>query len=477
MADIFRDSIAGQVVRVFLKGRLCYADERAGFQVPTFEETPIKSATLGSTSSIDDGEAGEAGEARMDKIPIVGWYGSDDQDNPQNWSSKKKVFVSGLITLLTFSVYVGSSIITPANAAIMEIYGVSTQLVSLSLSMYVLGYGIGPLFFSPLSEMPRTGRNLPYVLSLLAFLVMTIPTATVKNFPGFIICRFLQGLMGSPVLATGGASAADLYGFHKLPYALAAWSAGAFAGPALGPVMATFAVSNLSWRWPMYELLIIGALCFVVLLFCLPETSADTILLKRARRLRQLTGNAALRSQSEIKQGEMHLLRTMAIYLTTPFKVTFLDSSVAFINVYTALNYSIIYSYFESFPRVYLNDYGFSINSMGVVFTSLLIACAVGVVIMVALQYFVYESYTTKYGIGVPEYRLVPGIYAAAVAPIGIFMFGWTARPDIHWIAPTIGIMIYQCAGFIVSASASKRENAFKNYHLQGLPYFPIPSC
>lgn len=239
-------------------------------------------------------------------------------------------------------VYVGSSIVTPANTIMTEMYGVSTQVVSLSLSMYVLGYGIGPLFFSPISEMPRTGRNLPYMTSFFLFLMVTIPAATTNSFPAFIVCRFLQGLMGAPVLATGGASATDLYGFHKVPYAMAAWSAGAFAGPALGPVMAAFAVTNSSWRWPMYELLIAGVFSFIVLSLCLPETSADTILLKRARRLRCLTKNSSLRSESEIKQGEMHILRTMGVYLTTPIRVTLLDPSVAFINVYTALNYSII---------------------------------------------------------------------------------------------------------------------------------------
>lgn len=148
--------------------------------------------------------------------------------------------------------------------------------------------------------------------------------------------------MGAPVLATGGASATDLYDFHKVPYALAAWSASAFAGPALGPVMAAFAVTNSSWRWPMYELLIAAGSSFIILFVFLPETSADTILLKRARRLRRSTRNPALRSESEIKQGEMNILRTAGLYLTTPLKVTLLDPSVAFINVYTALNYSII---------------------------------------------------------------------------------------------------------------------------------------
>jgi DHA1 family multidrug resistance protein-like MFS transporter len=56
-----------------------------------------------------------------------------------------------------------------------------------------------------------------------------------------------------------------------------------------------------------------------------------------------------------------------------------------------------------------------------------------------------------KYGIGKPEYRLVPGIFAAALAPAGMFIFGYAARPDITWVAPTIGLALYAGTSFIVS--------------------------
>ena len=116
------------------------------------------------------------------------------------------------------------------------------------------------------------------------------------------------------------------------------------------------------------------------------------------------------------------------------------------------MNISNQYSYFESFPPLYLNVYGFSIDSMGIIFTSLLIACAIGAGIFVVIQFLIYEPYTIKNGIGVPEHRLVPGLYASAIAPFGILIFGWTAKFNIHWIVPTIGIVIFQSAVFIVSS-------------------------
>jgi MFS family permease len=70
--------------------------------------------------------------------------------------------------------------------------------------------GLGPLLFSPLSEVPFYGRNIPYITSLVIFVALCVPTALVDNYTGFMILRLLQGFFGSPCLASGGASMADM---------------------------------------------------------------------------------------------------------------------------------------------------------------------------------------------------------------------------------------------------------------------------
>jgi DHA1 family multidrug resistance protein-like MFS transporter len=241
---------------------------------------------------------------------------------------------------------------------------------------------------------PRLGRNIPYLTSFLRFIIVTIPASRVSNYTGLVVLRFIQGFLGGPVLATGGASAADILGFHKIPYGLIFWACAAWGGPALGPLLSGLAVTQSTWRWSMYELLILTGFTYILLFFCLPETNPETILLRRAQRLRKLTGDSKLRSQSEIKQGDLHLLKVMAQYLTTPFRITLQDPSVTFINIYStnlwhirkccALDNSRVrtnrlkYSFFESFPIVYMGIYGFSIGLMGIVFISLIAACAIG---------------------------------------------------------------------------------------------------
>jgi DHA1 family multidrug resistance protein-like MFS transporter len=105
----------------------------------------------------------------------------------------------------------------------MERFGVSNLKATLGLAMYVLGYGIGPLLFSPLGEIPRIGRNPVYIITFGLFVILSVPTALVENFAGLIVLRFLQGFFGSPCLASGGASLGDMYHMVHLPFAMIAW--------------------------------------------------------------------------------------------------------------------------------------------------------------------------------------------------------------------------------------------------------------
>ena len=137
-----------------------------------------------------------------DGITLVDWYTTDDPANPQNWSTMKKAYIGLVIFLYTFAVYAGSSIYTSAEPFVMEVFGVGYSKAALGLSMYVIGYGVGPLLFSPLSEIPHFGRNVPYIASMALFVILCVPTALVDNYAGLLVLRFLTGFFGSPCLAS-----------------------------------------------------------------------------------------------------------------------------------------------------------------------------------------------------------------------------------------------------------------------------------
>lgn len=278
---------------------------------------------------------------------------------------------------------------------------------------------------------------------------MTIGAAFVQNYPGLVILRFIQGFTAGPAIATSGASAGDLFGFNKVTYAMCAWTIAGYAGPALGPLLSGFSVIA-TWRWTMYEMIILHSISLITMFFFMPETNAQNLLLKRAQRLRKRTGNQDLLSDSEIEQKNIHLFRLMLSYLTIPFKVSTQDPAIAFVHIYTALVYAIYFSFFEGFPLVYIGVYGMSLGIMGVVFLVVVIASVIGAIIYTVLLYKVYEPYTLKHGVGVPEYRLFPGIFAAGLLSVGLFIFAWTSRVDINWAVPTLGILFFGVGAFIL---------------------------
>lgn len=147
--------------------------------------------------------------------------------------------------------------------------------------------------------------------------------------------------IGSPCLATGAAGFSDMFTFLKLPYCLAFWAASGTMAPTMGPIVAGFSVPMKGWRWSMWENLWLSALVFILLLFCLPETSSDNILLRRAARLRKVTGNANIRSQSEIIQQHMSAKEMAFEALVKPWEMSILDPAVLFTTLYASICYSI----------------------------------------------------------------------------------------------------------------------------------------
>lgn len=272
-------------------------------------------------------------------------------------------------------------------------------------------------------RIPSIGRNPPYVLTFGIFVILCLPAALTPTFGGLLTVRFLLGFFGSPCLATGGASMQDMYPLLKLPYPIAIWSGSAFIAPALGPPLSSFTAQFETFRWTQWEILWLAGPTFLLFMF-LPETSADTILLRRAQRLRKITGQQHLLSQSEIKQKHMTARAVAYDALVKPWQINFLDPAVLFSTFYTAVLYAMYYSFFESFPLVYMNIYQFTLGEFGLAFLSIVVALAIIIPCYCAFFYFVVEPKARKEGFGAPEGSLVPAMIGSMVVPVGLFLFG-----------------------------------------------------
>jgi MFS transporter, DHA1 family, multidrug resistance protein len=251
MYDIFRDSAVGQWLRFLgAKQLVPYPEESPSFELPEayLSEKPsltddTQSDMFAAVRGLEEGRASleissdaetktQSTETLSDRdITVVSWYSDDDPDNPHNWSFMKKMWVSALLLLYTTSVYIGASVYTASEPGIVTIFGVSTTAAALGLSLYVIAYGIGPLLFAPLSEIPAIGRNPPYIYTYIIFVGLCVGAVLVENFGGLLVLRFLLGFFGSPCLANAAASYGDFFGGREMPYVIALWGGGATLSP------------------------------------------------------------------------------------------------------------------------------------------------------------------------------------------------------------------------------------------------------
>lgn len=86
-----------------------------------------------------------------------------------------------------------------------------------------------------------------------------------------------------------------------------------------------------------------SSLVFPILL--LPETSADYILLQRAKRLRKLTGDSKYLARSEIKKLKVAQVFINAIM--KPTEIAIKDPAIGFVTIYGGIVYATYYSFFE----------------------------------------------------------------------------------------------------------------------------------
>lgn len=211
--------------------------------------------------------------------------------------------------------------------------------------------------------------------------------------------------------------------------------------------MSGFSVTAKDWRWSLWEMLWLSGPIFIMMLVFLPETYQANILLRRAKRLRKLTGNDNYRSQSELDQAAMKPREVVYEALVRPIQLMVLDPAIGFTAAYIALFYAIFYSFFEVFPIVYIERYHFNLGEMGLTFLSITAATILSLAVYYVYVYMVVEPDFRAHGLGKPERRLVPALYASFLLPVGLFIFAWTSDGEIHWMVSVVGVFLFTIGG------------------------------
>ncbi|KAK6336079.1 hypothetical protein TWF696_001647 [Orbilia brochopaga] len=365
--------------------------------------------------------------------PYLVEYIPRDPRNPMSFPQWKKWTITMVVAIATLAIAFVSSAYAGGMEQIIQEFHCSTYVSMLGISLFVLGFAIGPLFWAPLSEM--YGRQKLFFGTYAALTAFNIGAANAHSIQTLLLMRFFAGAFGSSPLTNAGGVVADMFPASERGLAMAVFAAAPFMGPVLGPIAGGFLGQSAGWRWVEGLLAAFSGLTWLLMAFIVPETYSPVLLQERARRLSKLTGKVYI-SKFEAESGKLHWKEAYRIALSRPWMLLLREPIVMMLSIYMAVIYGTLYMLFAAYPIVYQQTRGWSQGVGGLPF----LGVAVGM--LSAVLYSIVENRrynrvaNTRFGgFAPPEQRLPPALVGCICIPVGLFWFAWTNSPDIHWFA------------------------------------------
>ncbi|KAL2827906.1 MFS general substrate transporter [Aspergillus pseudoustus] len=364
---------------------------------------------------------------------VVTWIPNDPR-NPMTFSRVKKWSFTVVMALATLAVSLDSSAYTGGAAQIMQAFDVSTEVVVLGVSLFVLGFAIGPLLWAPLGEL--FGRQPLFITTYCALTAFNCGACGAQNIWTLVILRFFAGAFGSSPLTNAGGVIADMFPAEERALAMSLFAAAPFLGPVLGPIIGGFLGMKAGWRWVMGLLGAFSGVVWIMGSLLIPETYAPVLLRHRAAKLSLLTGKI-YRTQAEIDQKQLRLQDLFKTALSRPWVLLFREPIVFLLSLYLAILYGTLFMLFAAFPIVFQQARGWNQGIGGLAFLGIVVGMLLAVAYNIIDNNKRYIPTQRRHGgIAPPESRLPPCIVGAVAIPVALFWFAWTNSPSIHFMAP-----------------------------------------
>lgn len=372
------------------------------------------------------------GSGTDDDPYVVDWIPRDPR-NPLLFSTLKKWCITLVVAIATLAVALISSAYTGGANQIVAEFHVSVIVMTLGVSLFVLGFAIGPLIWAPMSEL--WGRQVLFFGTYMALTAFNAGAAGSQNIQTLLIMRFLAGSFGSSPLTNAGGIIADMFSASERGLAMGLFSIAPFLGPVLGPIIGGFLGMNAGWRWVQGFLAIFSGVLWIGGTLLVPETYAPVLLRKRAQSLSKLTGKV-YRSRLDVEQGQVTAGEAFATALSRPWILLFREPIVFLLSLYLAIVYGTLYMLFGAFPFVYQHIRGWNEGIGGLAFLGVLVGMLIAAVYNFIDNSKRYAPASRAHGgFAPPERRLPPSIVGGLAIPVGLFWFAWTNSPSIHWLA------------------------------------------
>jgi DHA1 family bicyclomycin/chloramphenicol resistance-like MFS transporter len=146
----------------------------------------------------------------------------------------------------------------------------STLQVQLTISTYLFGWGIGAIFYGPVSD--RLGRRPVLLWALVFYAIITTGCAVAPSIWALITLRFVQGIAVAGAMALARAMVRDISSGVRAGQELSLMGSITGFAPIIAPVIGGGLQIWFGWRANFVALLLFGGVIGSVAALRLPET-------------------------------------------------------------------------------------------------------------------------------------------------------------------------------------------------------------
>ncbi|KAF2114301.1 major facilitator superfamily domain-containing protein [Lophiotrema nucula] len=369
-------------------------------------------------------------------------FSDNDPENPFNWPRWRKWTIAGLVTVATFMGNYGTITIVPAVPGILHDFDATNSdfYLTFLVSIWELGEAVGQFFVGPAAE--RFGRMPVFLVGNALFTLCSVGSALSVSVEMLTAFRFLNGCVNS-TLTLSPNIIGDLFAPEHRGRAMAISVAVPLLGPFVAPVIGSYVNASMGWRWTVWVVVLVMATVTGLSCISFKETYKVKILQRRTDTLQRASTEEHFRSKYEAEQTGVK-----GILLSTirPASMLFSCPKLFLVAMFNGLTYGISYLILTTLASVLQDVYHFDDGDIGNAY----LARALGNVIAMLFYGLTSDRYLKhmqkKHGSSKPSHRLLHMLISSILLPVGLILYGWTARSTVHWVVPLIGTAIVGCS-------------------------------
>lgn len=364
------------------------------------------------------------------------------------FDSRTKTLIVAMLATGSFISPVTANIYFPAINPISEDLNVSTNLINLTLTTYMIFQGLAPTLFGDFGD--RAGRRPAYILAFSIYLLANIGLALQRNYVALMVLRCVQSAGSSGTIALGYAAVSDIASTAERGRYMAAIGAGINVGPTVGPVLGGLLSQYLGWPSLFWFLAIFVTIWLLPWVLFVPEIS------------RNVVGNGSVAPQpwnvpwiDFVRQKQRHQQRgkSMKLRFPNPLRtlVVVFEKEMGLILGLNSLLYIAFILVAATLATLFKEIYGYSDLQVGLCYLPYGLGCVIAIIAQGYILDRNYRRLAKQQGFKIDRKRgddltnfpietariqpMYPALAAGAAALMG---YGWALHVETSVAVPLV---------------------------------------